>query len=107
MAEIEQIFPENQDWQRLCNAMRLAVTLSSITLVAWQMGQWFARRIISRVLRSERYRGHSRFLSCGAALVAGGSCLSGWQSCPNTTAMVRPNAASTPAWMGQNTSLGN
>lgn len=82
---IEQLLPEDPDWQQLCGVLKAKVTLSAQVLVAWQMGVWLARTIL------EQQRSTTSMES--------GKRLPGWQPQSYTATMVCTSASSTPAWL--------
>ena len=48
---VEQLVPDNLDWQRLCKSLQTKVTLPTLVLAAWQMGLWLARVIVEQQLQ--------------------------------------------------------
>jgi hypothetical protein len=48
---IEELIPNNPDWQHLCQQLRQSSTLSAIVLSAWQMGIWLAQSIVTQQLQ--------------------------------------------------------
>jgi len=50
LTSIEQLVGNNSDWQQLSQRLSQATSLSGIVLVAWQMGIWLARGIVSQQL---------------------------------------------------------
>ncbi len=48
--KIEQLLPEDFDWQQLCRKLQASVTLTALVLTAWQMGLWFAKAIVEQQL---------------------------------------------------------
>ncbi|GAP99790.1 ISKra4 family transposase [Leptolyngbya sp. NIES-2104] len=50
---IEQLLPDDPDWQQLCNILKAKVTLVEQVLVAWQMGIWLARTILEHQLQEQ------------------------------------------------------
>ena len=51
LSSIEQVLPDNQEWQQLCKAIRTTVSLSAIILAAWKMGLWLAKAIAEQQLQ--------------------------------------------------------
>lgn len=47
---IEQLYPNDQDWQQLCQKLKTAITLTTMVLAAWQMGLWVARTLVEQQL---------------------------------------------------------
>lgn len=47
---IELLYPDDSDWQQLCQQLRSAVTLATLVLTAWKMGLWIARSIVEQQL---------------------------------------------------------
>ena len=60
---IEQLFPNEKDWQRLCKALDDSSTLSALVLTVSQMGLWFARMVVKQQLR-ERARVPTQWTDC-------------------------------------------
>lgn len=51
LVSVEQLVPDNLDWQRLCKTFQTKVTLPTLVLAAWQMGLWLARLIVEQQLQ--------------------------------------------------------
>jgi hypothetical protein len=74
LSSIEQLLPEEPEWQQLCKTLQTTVTLSALVLTAWQMGLWLARVIVEQQL-SERAQALSEWSccpACGTKLVSKG-----------------------------------
>lgn len=50
-SSIEQMLPDNREWQQLCKAMKITVSLSAIIITAWKMGLWLAKVIVEQQLQ--------------------------------------------------------
>ena len=48
---IEQLCPDDPDWQHLCKTLKIKVMLPTLVLMAWQMGLWLARAIVEQQLQ--------------------------------------------------------
>jgi hypothetical protein len=48
---IEQLLPDDPEWQQFCDMLKAKVTLSAQVLVAWRMGIWLARTILEQQLQ--------------------------------------------------------
>jgi len=74
LSSIEQLLPEEPEWQQLCKTLQTTVTLSALVLTAWQMGLWLARVIVEQQL-SERAQALTEWSccpACGTKLVSKG-----------------------------------
>jgi hypothetical protein len=71
---IEELVPENSDWQQLCKTLETSISLTAIVLVAWQMGLWIAKAIIEQQLaqRAQETRQWECCSVCGSRLVSKG-----------------------------------
>jgi hypothetical protein len=74
LTPLEQLIPDNSDWQHLCQRLNRASTLSAIVLMAWQMGMWLANSIVSQQLavRVQRPTEWGECRVCGTRLVSKG-----------------------------------
>lgn len=49
------MFSDDPEWTKLCRQLQSASQLSLIVLVAWQMGQWLAHRIVEEHLQHQAF----------------------------------------------------
>ena len=51
LVSVEQLVPDNLEWQRLCKSLQTKVTLPTLVIAAWQMGLWLAQVIVEQQLQ--------------------------------------------------------
>ena len=61
---IEQICPEQPEWQQNCEQLRHAVSLSAIVWIALQMGLFLSRLMVEQEL-ARRSEARAAWGSCG------------------------------------------
>ena len=68
------MYPDDSDWQQLCQQLRDAVTLATLVLTAWKMGLWIARSIVEQQLteRGKREDEQSYCSVCKTPLLSKG-----------------------------------
>lgn len=49
-SSIEQLLPNDPDWQQLCEALKATTSLTALVLTAWRMGLWLAKNIVEQQL---------------------------------------------------------
>ena len=67
---LEQVMPDDQEWQQSCQMLSKSTSLSAVVLTAWRMGLWFAKAIVEQQLM-ERAQAPTQWAGCsvcGAAL---------------------------------------
>ncbi len=67
---LEQVMPDDQEWQQSCQMLSKSASLSAVVLTAWRMGLWFAKAIVEQQLM-ERAQAPTQWAACsvcGAAL---------------------------------------
>ncbi len=71
---VELLYPDDSDWQQLCQQLSSAVTLATLVLTAWKMGLWIARSIIEQQLteRGKRQDEQSYCSVCKTPLLSKG-----------------------------------
>jgi hypothetical protein len=71
---LEQLVPNNPEWNKLCQTHKDAATLSALVLTAWQMGLWIAKVVVEQQL-AERAQNPTQWTPCkvcGTRLVSKG-----------------------------------
>ncbi len=65
---------DNRELQQLYKSLQVSVTLASLVLAAWQLGLWFARRLVEQQLneRAQQPQVWSNCATCGARLESKG-----------------------------------
>jgi len=74
LTPIEKLCLDDRDWQQLCIKLKAAITLTTLVLMAWQMGLWLARAIVEQQL-TERAQVPTQWeccLVCQSRLVSKG-----------------------------------
>ena len=71
---IEQLLPNDPNWQQLCEKLKSAIPLTTLVLIAWQMGLWLAKTIVERQLmeRAQAPTQWAHCTICGSQLVSKG-----------------------------------
>lgn len=71
---IEQLLPDDPNWQHLYKKLKATDTLTALVLTAWQIGLWVARVLVEQQL-AERAQIHTQWKCCsvcGARLTSKG-----------------------------------
>src|SRR5918997_950120 len=70
----EQVQADDAHWQALNEKLQASVTLSSLVLVAWQIGRWFAKTLVENHLneRAKQPQFWKNCAKCGARLESKG-----------------------------------
>lgn len=71
---IEQLLPNDPNWQQLCEKLKTATPLTTLVLIAWQMGLWLAKTIVEQKLmeRAQAPTQWTHCTICGSQLVSKG-----------------------------------
>lgn len=71
---IEQIYSDDLDWQKLCQRLQSAVTLTTLILIAWQIGLYIARMLVEQQLneRTQQITSLGHCSVCRTPLVSKG-----------------------------------
>lgn len=70
---VELLYPDDSDWQQLCQQLRAAVTLATLVLTAWKMGLWIARSIVEQQLTERGSQDEQSYCSvCNTLLLSKG-----------------------------------
>lgn len=101
--KIEQLLPEDFDWQQLCRKLQASVTLTALVLTAWQMGLWFAKAIVEQQLteRAQVKMNWGCCSVCGTHLVSKGFVKRQMRSPGGRSQMETTSGAMSPALFGQ------
>lgn len=51
LSSIEQVLPDDREWQQLCKTMKITVSLSALVITAWKMGLWLAKVIVEQQIQ--------------------------------------------------------